>query len=326
MKFTNTELSNFIYRIKLRLENMSKYRDQLANLKSKLENKIKNDNRSGIKVTRYIVAGSWKKGTILRPAGEHPVDIDLILYVEGDENLAADLKKLHDFVVDYLSEIYPQKDIYRDVDAEGRTKSIKIKFIGTGLEVDIVPTVPINDPEGYVWQPQRGGGGRYITSVTYQLAFARGVKSNNYYYTSVVRALKWWRNYKELKPALSSFMIELIVSYLEINYGIESNIEEGIIRFFKFVSDPTFPDISFPGAINSLSSYDTAIFIGDPTSNENNAARKTFPADWKEIREEAADAFDALNIAQSRNNRGDTIEEWKYVFGPNFNVDPLEQE
>lgn len=324
MKLTNTELSNFIHRIKLRQDNMPKYRDQLTNLKIRLEDKIKNDNRSGIKVTKYIIAGSWKKGTILRPSGEHPIDIDLVLYVEGDGKLASDLERLHDFVVEYLQEIYPQKDIYRDVDAEGNTKSIKIKFIGTGLEVDIVPVVPIDQPEEYVWQPERGGGGRYITSVTHQLAFARRVKSNNYYYTSVVRALKWWRNYKELKPMLSSFMIELIVSYLEIYHGIETNIEEGVIRFFKFVSDPTFPDISFADAINSIPNYNTAVFIGDPTNNENNAAKKTYQADWDEIKKEAADAFEALNIAQSKNNYGGTIEEWKYVLGPNFNVEPLD--
>lgn len=46
------------------------------------------------------------------------------------------------FIVEYLKEIYPNKDIDRDVDAEGNTKSIKITFSGTGLELDIVPVVP----------------------------------------------------------------------------------------------------------------------------------------------------------------------------------------
>lgn len=159
-----------------------------------------------------------EKGTVLRPTGENPIDIDLVLYVEGnDETLKNDLKKLHDFVVQYLREIYPNKDIDQDVDAEGNTKSLKIKFIGTGLEVDIVPVVPIT-PDGYVLQPQRGGGGKkYITSVTGQLAFAAQRRLHNPTYTSIIRAIKWWRNYQELQPAngdggLSSFVIELIVS------------------------------------------------------------------------------------------------------------------
>lgn len=327
MKLTNTQLQNFIGRIKLKEENMPKYREQINNLKEKLQAKIDNDDRTGMKVTKYLFAGSWKKRTILRPTGENPIDIDLILYVEGDESLKNDLKKLHDFIVEYLQEIYPNKDIDRDVDAEGHTKSIKIKFSGTGLEVDIVPVIPISDLNEYVWQPQRGGGGKiYITSITKQLDFARERKNENSSFTSIVRAIKWWKNYKELnpvngEPGLTSFLIELIVSYLEIEEGIENDIELGIIRFFRFVSDPNFPIIKFRNAIKSVpSSYDTPIYVSDPTNNENNAAKKLDDSIWDEIIEEANDAFDSLFIAQSKIGQGDTIEEWKHVFGPKFNI------
>jgi hypothetical protein len=242
MKLTNTQLLNFIGRIKLKQENMPKYRDQFNNLIEKLEKKISEDIRSGAKITKVIRAGSWKKGTILRPEGENAVDVDLVFYVEGDDNLKVDIEKLHDFVVGYLEEIYPMKDIRRDVDAEGKTKSIKIKFSGTGLEIDIVPVVPLVEPKEYVWQPERGGGGRYITSVTGQLSFAKERKDNNSSFTSLVRAIKWWRNYKELKSDnssenLSSFTIELIASYLEIEKGVVTDIESGIIRFFEFLSN-----------------------------------------------------------------------------------------
>jgi hypothetical protein len=310
----------------VKYENMQRYRDQINNLKQKLEDKIKNDDRTGLKVTKYILAGSWKKHTILKPTGENPIDIDLVLYVDGDNKIQNDLKKLHDFIVDYLEEIYPQKDINKDVDAEGNTKSITIKFSGTGLEVDIVPVIPISNPKEYVWQPQRGGGGKkYITSVPKQLEFSVGLRKNNPSYTSIVRAIKWWRNFKELKPTdnepgLSSFAIELIVAYLDINKGIESNIEEGIIRFFQFVSDPNFPIIKFKYAINNIPSYDTPIFIADNTNNENGVAKKVTNSIWDEIIDEAEDAFDTLNIAQSKNNEGDTIEEWRRVFDRTFNI------
>lgn len=326
MKLTNTELNNFIHRIKLKPENMPKYREQVENLKTKLEDKIKNDDRTGLKVTKYILAGSWKKRTILRPTGDNPIDVDLVLYVEGDENLKNDVKKLHDFVIEYLEEIYPSKDIRRDVDAEGNTKSIKIRFTGTGLELDIVPVVPLDTPVEYVWQPQRGGGGKYITSVAGQLNFAKDRKDKNPSYTAIVRAIKWWRNYKELQPdddeaGLSSFPIELIIAYLDINHGVESNIEEGIIRFFKFVSDPVFTIIKFAGAIRIVPSYTTPIYIADPTNNENHAAKKVDKKKWQEITDEANDAFETLSIAQSKNYQGDTIAEWKRVFGPSFNIE-----
>lgn len=326
MKLDNNQLQFFINKIKLQSENMQKYRDQIKNLKQKLEDKIKNDDRTGLKVTKYILAGSWKKHTILKPTGENPIDIDLVLYVEGDNEIQNDLKKLHDFIVGYLEEIYPQKDINNDVDAEGNTKSITIKFSGTGLEVDIVPVIPISNPKEYVWQPQRGGGGKkYITSVSKQLEFSVGLRKNNPSYTSIVRAIKWWRNFKELKPTdnepgLSSFAIELIIAYLDINKGIETNIEEGIIRFFQFVSDPNFPIIKFKDAINSIPSYDTPIFIADNTNNENGVVKKVTKSKWDEIINQAEDAFDSLNIAQSKNNEGDTIEEWRRVFDRTFNI------
>lgn len=325
MKLSNNELGHFVDKIKLQNENMSKYRDQINNLKSKLEDKIKNDESTGIKVSKYLLAGSWKKRTILKATGDNPIDIDLVLFVTGDENLQNDLKKVHDYIVKYLEEIYPTKNIHNDVDAEGNTKSITIRFSGSGLEVDIVPVVPINNPENYVWQPQRGGGGKYITSVVNHLDFSLRQRQANPSYTSIVRALKWWKNYKELKPfenegGISSYAIELIVAYLDINKGVETNIEEGVIRFFQFISESTFPDISFLSAINKIPLYDTAIYIADDTNNENNATKKIDNSKWNEIKEEAAEAFDTLNLAQDRNNEGDTINEWKLVFGPTFNI------
>lgn len=327
MKLTNSQLQNFIGRIKLKEENMPKYREQVNNLKEKLEKKIKEDERTGLKVTKYLLAGSWKKRTILRPTGENPIDVDLVLYVEGDESLRNDLKRLHDFIVDYLEEIYPNKDINRDVDAKGNTKSIKLRFSATGLELDIVPVVPIPNSNEHVWQPQRGGGGKkYTTSITKQIDFARERKAKNASFTSIVRAIKWWNNYKELKPigdkpGLSSFVIELILSHLELTEGIENEIETGIIRFFRFVSDPNFPIIKYNGAINSVPTlFDTPIYVADPTNSDNNAAKKLDVSIWEEVINEANEGFDTLFIAQSKIGQGDTIEEWKNVFGPKFSI------
>lgn len=325
MKLDNNSLRPFIDKIRLRNENMEKYRNQINNLKKRLEDKIKSDESHGLKVTKYLLAGSWKKHTILRPTGDNPIDIDLVLFVQGDDNIQNDLKRIHDFIVEYLKAIYPQKDIRRDVDAEGNTKSIKIRFTGSGLEVDIVPVVPISKPEKYVWQPQRRGGGKYITSVEYHLEFSGGLRKRNPSYTAIVRALKWWKNYKELKPfenepGISSFSIELIVAYLDANKGVETGIEEGIIRFFQFLSNSNFPEISFDHAINKIPEFDTPIYIADDTNNENNSAKKMNSSKWNEIIAEAEDAFDSLNIAQSRNNEGATIEEWKRVFGPTFSL------
>tara|TARA_B100000508_G_C11465630_1_gene282061 strand:- start:7083 stop:8072 length:990 start_codon:yes stop_codon:yes gene_type:complete len=325
MKLTNTELQNFIGRIKLKRDNMPRYRDQVSNLINKLEKKIAEDDGSGLKVTKVIRSGSWKKGTILRSTGDNPIDVDLVFYVEGDDNILKDVESLHDAVVEYLGDIYPQKDISKDVNAEGKTKSIKIQFSGTGLEIDIVPVIPLKDMDGYVWQPERGGGGKYITSVSGQLKFAKDAKDDNPSYTSIVRAIKWWRNYKELKgnsskETLSSYTIELIVAYLDLNRGVEKNIENGIIRFFEFLSSDEFPLIYFEGAMNDAPNSADPAFVGDPTNNDNNTIKKMTNPFWKEVKKEANEAFETLCIAQARVGSGDTISEWKNVFGHHFNI------
>lgn len=325
MNLENDQLLFFVDKIKLQSEDMQKYRDQIKNLKDKLESKIKNDQSTGLKVTKFLLAGSWKKRTILKASGDHPIDIDLVLFVGGDDNIQNDLEKLHDYIVKYLQEIYPQKDINRDVDAKGNTKSITIRFSGSGLEVDIVPVVPIIKPERYIWQPQRGGGGKYITSVENHLDFSLNKRQNNPSYTAIVRMLKQWKNYKELKPTdyeggISSFAIELIVAYLDEKQGVQTNIEEAIIRFFQFVSGSNFPNIKFSHAINSIPHYSTPIYIADDTNNENNATKKINQSKWNEIVEEAENAFDSLNYAQSIKTEGSTIEQWKSVFGPTFNI------
>ena len=326
MKLDNKQLHFFVDKIKLKSENMGKYRTQIDNLKQKLKIAIDSDQMTDLKITKYLLAGSWKKHTILRPSGENSIDIDLVLFVESKEDIKNDLNKLHDFIVDYLVKIYPQKDIFRDVDAKGNTKSITIRFSGTGLEVDIVPVVALSSPDEYVWQPQRGGGGTYITSITKQLSFSSELRKNNVSYTSIVRALKWWRNYKELKPTdyepgLSSFAIELIVGYLDTNLGVEENVEEGLIRFFQFLTESSFPVISFEKAINEVENSGSPVYIAENTNNENNVAKKLTSSKWDEVLEEANDAFDTLNSAQSRNNNGDTISEWKQIFGPTFSVE-----
>ena len=168
---------------------MPKYQKRRDELIEKLETKIKNDKRNDLKVTRTIIAGSWKKGTILRKTGDYPIDIDLVLYVEGDEDLKKDIKRIHEFIEKYLEDIYPN-EAKREIDAEGKTKSIKITFTDIQFEVDVVPVVPLKDPAEYVWQPQRGGGGDYTTSVTKQLSFATECKTKNPSYASIVRAFK----------------------------------------------------------------------------------------------------------------------------------------
>ena len=82
---------------------MTAYRTQVNNLQEDLERHITEDITTGVKVTQVIIAGSWRKGNnILRATGDNPIDIDLVLYIEGDDSLQEDLERLHDLLVEYL--------------------------------------------------------------------------------------------------------------------------------------------------------------------------------------------------------------------------------
>ena len=94
MIFTDTDLKFFVNKIKLKSEDMPQYREQVKRLTENLEEKIKNDKRTGLRVTRAVISGSWKKHTILRPTGDTPIDIDLVFFIEGDENIIKDRKSV----------------------------------------------------------------------------------------------------------------------------------------------------------------------------------------------------------------------------------------
>ena len=50
MKLSDKDLQFFISKIKLQPENMGKYRDQVNNLKEKLDKKIAEDDRHGLRL------------------------------------------------------------------------------------------------------------------------------------------------------------------------------------------------------------------------------------------------------------------------------------
>ena len=146
--------------------------------------------------------------------------------------------------------------------------------------------------------------------------FITGLKNKNPHFTSIVRILKSWRNYKELE--LSSFSIELVVAYL-IEAGRISNvsINQAIITFFEFLGNDDSVKVYFSEAIGSKT--DNVPYIADPTNNENNTINMS-NEEWKEVIDMAETAFETLSYAKNVQESGKTLELWKEIFGPNFNI------
>ena len=316
MEYTNQQLNNYVDRIKLSQEKKSSYANQIDNLK---DNVIKAMNgMENAKVTKVKRAGSWKKGTALAPRGDYTLDIDMVFYLNLEEDMSFDAEELREEIIDVLCKAYPNKE---ESDFTGGQKTIGIVFRGSGLEVDIVPFIPEKGNTTYGRQPRKTlNSGEFKTSVDKQLDFISGIKSRHYNFSSIVRILKSWRNYQELE--LSSFSIELVVAYLLIEKKMSSSsINQAIVTFFEFLGNGNPIEVYFSGAIGPRTG--SAPWIADPTNNENNTVRLS-GREWSEVVETAEKGFETISYARTVRESGRTLDLWKEIFGPSFNIQDKE--
>ena len=318
MLLTNSQLINFVNRIKLKQDKKNQYKSQVDNIISELTKSL--NNNTDMKVKSVIRAGSWKKGTALRPKPEKPLDIDLVFFLDLAESSAYEISALHDTILKFLLKTYPTKS--KEDFIEG-SKTVGLIFRGSKLEADIVPVVPLESNPSYAWQPEKGGKGHFATSVYEQIDFVASIKEIDPHYANIVRMLKTWKNRQELE--IPSFAIELVHSHLILTQGKVENIEDGVIRFFEFLSRSEFPFITFPGAMGSIK-FDSngPVYIADPTNNENNVLERMDASEWDEVVNQANGAMETLAFAQAKHAKGETIELWKEIFGPSFNIEEEE--
>ncbi len=316
MQYTNQQLSNYVNRIKLTQEQKSSYANQIDNLKDNVLKAV--NGMENTKVTKVKRAGSWKKSTALAPKGDYPLDIDMVFYLDLKEDTSFDAEELREEIISVLCEAYPNKK--RSDFTEGQ-KTIGVVFRGSGLEVDIVPFIPEKGNTTYGRQPRKKlNSGEFKTSVDKQLDFVSKIKDKCSNFTSIIRILKSWRNYKELE--LSSFSIELAVaSLIETGRISGSSINQAIIAFFEFFGNDNPVEVYFSGAIGPRTG--SAPWIADPTNNENNTVRLS-NGEWDEVVEVAENGFETISYAQAVREAGKTLDLWKEVFGPSFNIQDQE--
>ena len=312
MEYTDQQLNNYVSRIKLTQEKKLSYASQIDNLKDNVIEAV--NGMDNAKVTKVRRAGSWKKGTALAPKGDYPLDIDMVFYLDIEEGTSFDAEELRKEIINVLCKAYPNKE--RSDFTDGK-KTIGIVFRGSGLEIDIVPFIPEKGNTTYGRQPRKNlGSGEFKTSVDKQLDFISKIKGKCSNFTSIVRILKSWRNYKELE--LSSFSIELAMANLiETGRISDSSINQAIITFFEFFGNGNPVKVYFSGAIGPQT--DSAPWIADPTNNENNTVRLS-DSEWDEIVAVAEHDFEDISYAQTVQETGKTLDLWKKVFGPTFNI------
>jgi hypothetical protein len=230
-----------------------------------------------------------------------------------------DLANLHDRIRRMLAKIYPTK---KPGDFTVQPRTLGIEFHDSGLAMDLVPLLVIDDPGDYGWQPSSRGEAPVKTSVTKQLEFIRARKEAYANFAALIRILKHWRNFHELDDSLRSFTIELIVSHLQDAEGPPPSLEAGLLRFFLYVVESqletpiTFTECGAPKSFPA-----DRVVIPDPCNVDNNVARRITDQDCAAIVEKCDKAWETLSYARNYNGKTRTLELWKEVLGRSFVVE-----
>jgi len=317
MQLTDTQIHVFVEKVlKLPRGKRQEYLDQVDYLIGRMQAKIDED--SSFAVKKFTKTGSLRKGTVLKPRGDNGVDADVAVDLDVSEASKDDINSLHEIILDLLLAVYPQKE--RD-DFKVQPRTLGIHFRESGLDVDLVPVIPIPAEPGYGWQPSAQGAAPVKTSVQGQLTFIKTRSDADLRYRTLVQLLKGWRNAQEL-DFMRSFMIELILAYLQDTKGAAESLEDGLLRFFLYVAQTELKGpISFLENGRVAGYPDDVVVILDPVNKENNVAARLADAERREIVKRATEAWELITTARRNAFKGETVEYWREVFGRSFVIE-----
>jgi tRNA nucleotidyltransferase (CCA-adding enzyme) len=315
MPLSNNELRNYDSNV-LRLpdDKRTEYHEQVDRLISELSKTVRS--KTEINITKVVKAGSFAKYTILRKTNDDPVDVDVVFYISGKNAKSETIETLSETLHALLISIYPNKSVE---DFEIQRKAATVKFVGTGLSVDIVPVIENTQKPGYGVQYDRDGS-TVETCAPCQIKFVRDRKEKDKDFRTLVRLAKRWRNHAEINP-LKSFAIELILAYILDKDGCTGSIEKRFRRFLLYIAQSELKEkISFPENTGEIPSFSDSVVIIDPVCNTNNVASRISESERKEIVATALQAWEIVNLASV----DDDTEVWKEVFGPRFNTESVQ--
>jgi hypothetical protein len=298
--------------LRLPADKRKEYHAQVDRLVAELSRTVRE--KTEIKITKVVKAGSFAKFTILRKTSADPVDVDVVFYISGRSVDKETLQGLNDTLYGLLVGIYPNKDVE---DFEIQRKAATVSFVRSGLSVDIVPVIEDENKPGYGWQFDLHDGSTMQTCAPCQIKFVRDRKNNDKDFRTLVRLAKKWRNHAELK-ALKSFVIELIMAYILDTEGKTGSVEQRFRRFLLYIAQSGLKEkIQFPENVAPFGSFSNPVVILDPVYSLNNVASRITEAERVEIVAAAQSAWEAAHFASAE----DDNEVWKELFGPRFRIE-----
>ncbi|MGK3119278.1 CBASS oligonucleotide cyclase [Pseudomonas corrugata] len=311
MPLTNTQVRYYDSNVlRLPKDKRETYNAQVDRLIAALRDSLKKQDKITIK--RVVKAGSFAKHTILRKTSEDAVDVDVVFYISGEKVDEETFSSLSQKIYEALIKLYPNKAVE---DFEIQRKAATVTFVGTGLDVDIVPVIENPNKEGYGWQFDRVDGSKTETCAPCQVKFVKDRKDQDPDFRTLVRLAKRWRTKAECP--LKSFHIELIMAHvLEVN-GKEGALEKRFRDFLLYIVESGLQDvIKFPEN-RTISEFTDPVVILDPVCDTNNVASRITDAEREEIVRIAEESWETANFASVE---GD-FEIWKELFGRSFKVE-----
>ena len=310
MPLTNSRLRDYDSNI-LRLpdDKRKAYHGQVDYLVERLDKELVAN--TDLKVTKVMKAGSFAKHTILRRSAHDPVDVDVVFYLAAESVDRSSLGTLNQDVYSSLLAIYPNKALG---DFEIQRKATTVSFVGTGLNVDVVPVVADRQRPDYGWQYSAADGSRTETCPPGHLKFIRDRKAKDRDFRTLVRLSKRWRNHVELDP-LKSFTIELVLGHLVDKGNFSGTVEHRFEEFLLYVAQSGLKQpITFPENGWNAGPFLDPVVIVDPASANNNIAARITEKERRQIVDVARTSWETAHFASAE----DDDEVWKELFGPRF--------
>jgi tRNA nucleotidyltransferase (CCA-adding enzyme) len=310
---SNTEIRYYDSNVlRLPADKRKDYHAQVDRLISELCKHVRD--RSEIKITKVVKAGSFAKYTILRKTTTDPVDVDVVFYISGRDIGHETLASINDLIYSLLIKIYPTKSVE---DFEIQRKAATVTFVGSGLSVDIVPVIEDAERPGYGWQFDIHDGSAVQTCAPCQIKFVRDRKNTDGDFRTLVRLAKKWRNHAEVKP-LKSFLIELIMAHILEKQGTGGTVEQRFRNFLLYIAQSGLKDeISFPENTAPFVTFTDPVVILDPVYSPNNVASRISESERLEIVAAATAAWETATYASAENDNA----VWKELFGPRFKTE-----
>lgn len=302
-------------RVNLPKEYADEYRAQAGRLRDRLESYL--GEHPDFTLKKMMLSGSLAKGTALRTLN----DIDVACYISGAD-VPRDVHKLMEYLAERLRKAFPN---FKPEQVKPQNYSVTVSFVGTGLDVDVVPILYDGDKDWFGNLVSKDDGSYLKTNIPYHLEFIRKRKARQPDdFAQVARLIKFWT--RKMKAdhqgfRFKSFMVELVLAHLADNGAEMSDYPEALQNFFTYIATTNFgklvvfDDYYKPSTVGA---FTTPIKIIDPVNALNNVGQLYDQALVKQIVDAALDAGDAIDAALAAPTKGETVRYWQRVFGPSF--------